>query len=208
MGRTDIRGDRTKKWVTPFNQCIVRYGFSTNLDTAESGELGHQALPTTIPQGPQDFVYFGLQSPKPSRYSKKQTAYSVSSFLHAGTQIDLTKWKKVKQGGYKRVAARTNAAGFGRKPVYVPYGTIGYAWQMDTRTYELIAQWRAALGIADVENSASALKKLIWGANKAFKPPVAHYFDSALNTSYNVFVNPELTSLPQGWSFGGMVPED
>lgn len=84
-----VYADKRKVSVSVGTQYGGRYGFQTNIDTADSSALGHQEVTgnTATP------VFFGCSRPKPARVRKVSGTTSVSSFLDAGVDFgSLTNW--------------------------------------------------------------------------------------------------------------------
>lgn len=202
MGRTNIYSSTRKVWVTPFDGCLIEYGFPTKIDTVESSELGHKDLTTAV------IPIFGISSPKPAEYRKVAAGYSITSFKDAAMNLANTPWKKAKKGGFRKIATSTAPTpGMGRRPVKCTLSVtlaIDYAWMMDARLYDNIAQFRSALGIDDIIGTDAELKNLIWGCDKNQQPPKAHYTDPLSGNTYSTFYSPTINNLPAGWMSSGL----
>jgi hypothetical protein len=180
MGRYD---DRRPVSVTPFQGSTLRYGFMTNIDAAQSTQLGHQAVTGTV-QG----IVFGANSPKPARASRRFATGVVSSFINAGTIATARGqgWRvgkgRLRRGGSTLKASR----------VYVTFQTIRYAWELPNDVAAKIGN----LGQLGIQSSTAADTNLVFGAQRP-KPPRATRVVGEDRVS--TFFDPSRT-LPAGWS--------
>jgi hypothetical protein len=182
MGRYD---DRRKVWVIPFNGSPIKYGFLTNIDTAQSQQLGHGNVTGQALQG----LVMGANSPKPARASRRFATGTVTSFINAGNVANaLTQgWKLTKKAQVRRGSNTAKS-----QTCVVTLRGVSYAWQMPKETAQKIGSL-AALGIRlatpnDVD--------LVFGASEP-KPPRATQTigDDTISTFYD-----PSTQLPAGWA--------
>jgi hypothetical protein len=186
MGRRD---DKRKVHVQPFQGSNIRYGFATNVDQAESTQLGHTPL-TTRPQG----YIFGANSPKPARASRRRATGTVSSFISASAIAT------ARQQGWRVGKAKLRRGGSTAKSsvVYVTIQGVKYAWSLPNDTATAIGNLQS-LGI---RQATAADTDLVFGASDP-KPPQAY---RTIGTGTDVdtistFYDPTVT-LPQGWQSG------
>lgn len=180
MGRYDTRRQVS---VTPFQGSTLRYGFLTNIDQAQSSQLGHQAVTGTV-QG----LVFGANSPKPARASKRFATGIVSSFINAGS-IATARGQGWSVGRGKLRRGGSTAKG---KLVYVTFQTIRYAWNLPNDVAAKIGN----IGSLGIRESTAADTNLVFGANKP-QPPRATRVVGEDRVS--TFYDPS-TTLPAGWS--------
>ncbi len=116
-----VYADKRKVAVSVGAQYGGLYGFQTNIDTADSSALGHQAVTgnTATP------VFFGCSRPKPARVRKVSQTESVSSFLSASVDLaSLPTWvlaSAAKLGPAPRETAKSTLH-------YVTIQGAKYAW--------------------------------------------------------------------------------
>lgn len=193
MGRTNVYADGRRVYVVPLLQSSINYGFVTKIDASEGGELGQQdADGANVP------IFFGLNSPTPARFQKKATGYSITSFGDANTQIQ--GWKRIKRASFKKVSVATTNVKYVKVPLNA---NVDYAWPMPLFLYTNIGDARAGLGISDLTNTDTALKKCVWGANKSDQPPKAQKIDATAGNIYTTFYDASKSSLPTGWAAVG-----
>lgn len=185
MGRYD---EKRKVYVTPYQGSNLNYGFATNIDAAQSSQLGHTDLTGANPAG----YIFGANSPKPARASRRFASGVVSSFIDVGSIVAARAagWSVGK--GKRRGASSTAKT----KTVFVTILGFKYAWQLPAETEASIGGL-AALGIQVATNADT---DLVFGANSP-KPDRAQ--KTVVNGSdvnvISTFFDPSIT-LPTGWS--------
>ncbi len=177
--------------VVPFSGSPIRYGFATNIDQAQSQQLG-QAPVNTFASG---FV-FGANAPKPARARKKFASGIVSSFISAGSVVAArgAGWS-VGKGKY-----RTGGSTPKGKTVYVTIGGIKYGWVMPNTTAQRIGGSSTQLGIKEAQSTD---KDVIFGASYPKPPKASRSVASSGGTStLTTFYDPSVT-LPAGWRSSG-----
>lgn len=185
MGRYD---EKRKVYVTPYQGSNLKYGFATNIDAAQSTQLGQTTLTGANPAG---FI-FGANSPKPARASRRFATGIVSSFIDVGSIVTARAagWSV---GKGKRRGASNSARS---KTVYVTIGGIKYAWQLPADTEASIGGL-AALGIQVATNANT---DLVFGATTPKPDRAQKTVVSGANTNIiSTFFDPSIT-LPAGWS--------
>lgn len=195
MGKTTIYGDGRRVTVKALASSTWEYGFITKIDASEGTELGQTDLGSSTPLTP---VFWGVNSPKPAKYKKVATTYSVTSFGSAGSTIPNT-WKKIRKAKYR---SGGGSSGTGKK-VYVEFNGQKYAWNMNATVYEAIGADRAGLGITDCQSTQAASRDYIWGTNGAgSKPPRASKYNSSSSSTVSSFYDAS-KPLPTGWVANG-----
>lgn len=176
-------------YVTPFQGSPVRYGFGTNIDAAQSAQLGHTALSGQAPQG----YVFGANSPKPARASRQLATGTVSSFINAGNVVAARNqgWS-VGRAKLRRGSATTKTIA-----VYITINGVKYAWLMPRDTRQRIGGQLTSLGIRIATTQDT---DLVFGANFP-KPPRAIRTIGTGQTADRIstFYDPS-NNLPEGWS--------
>lgn len=192
MGRTNIYGDANEAYITPTPQAnSYFFGFRTKIDEAEGAQLGHLLTKNATPLLP---IIFGLNSPKPAKYKKAATSYSITSYGDANATIPNT-WKKI-----RKIKMRKATSSEKSMAVSVAFNGAKYCWNMLKAVYDAIGTDKAGLGIADALGTLAAAKDQIWGGNGvASQPPKASKFDSTNNSTITTFYDASKT-LPTGWS--------
>lgn len=176
-------------YVTPFLGSPVRYGWGTNIDQAQSAQLGHTPLGGAAPQG----YVFGANLPKPARASRTFATGTVSSFIDVGAV------ESARVSGWAVGKAKVGRGGTTAKTitVYVTIEGVKYAWRMPTATQNRIGGDFGGLGLRLSQPSDT---DLVFGASTP-KPPRA---TKTVGVGDNVdristFYDPS-TALPVGWS--------
>lgn len=177
--------------VVPFNGSPIKYGFATNIDQAQSQQLGQAAI-TTFASG---FV-FGANAPKPARARKRFASGIVSSFISASSVVAArgAGWS-VGKGKY-----RTGGTTPKGKTVYVTIGGIKYGWVMPNTTAQRMGGSISQLGIKE---AMSTDKDVVFGASYP-KPPTASrsVASSGGASTLTTFYDPSI-ALPAGWRSSG-----
>jgi hypothetical protein len=165
--------------VVPFMGSSLKYGFHTNIDQAQSTQLGHAPVNTRSVPG---FIY-GANAPKPARARKRFASGVVSSFWSVGK-------------GRFRTGGNTPKG----KVVYVTISGVKYGWVMPNTTAQRMGGSLAQLGI---RTSTSQDKDIVFGASYPTPPkasrPMAGGTGSVISTFYDSSVN-----LPPGWLGSGV----
>jgi hypothetical protein len=183
MGRRD---DKRKVWVVPFNGSSLKYGFATNVDTAQGTQLGHANVTGQALAG----LIYGANAPKPARASKRFATGTVSSFINAGNVANArTQGWRIGKARIRRGGSTAKA-----KVVYVTINGVKYAWSLPNDTAAAIGSLQA-LGIRLATNSDT---DLVFGATSP-KPP--QVFKVVGNDVISTYCDPSVT-LPAGWSTG------
>lgn len=176
--------------VTPFGGAALKYGFKTNIDEAQSTQLGQTAITGNLPAG----TVVGANSPKPARASKRFASGTVSSFIDVGAipTARTTGWKigkaKIRRGGS---SARSVA-------VYVTILGIKYAWNIPRRNWAAYQSELTAMGVKLATNDDA---DLVWGASTP-KPPRVYKVvaqGDSINT-ISTFADPN-SNVADGWKY-------
>ncbi|MEO0537676.1 MAG: hypothetical protein AAF215_27915 [Cyanobacteria bacterium P01_A01_bin.123] len=176
--------------VVPFNGALFNYGFKTNIDTAQSAQLGHNEITGDTPAG----TVIGANSPKPARASRRFASGTVSSFIDvaaiptARTQGWRVGKAKIRRGGSTQFSIS----------VYVTLLGVKYAWNIPLRNWQA---YQADLTQMGVRAATSDDSDLIWGASSP-KPPRAYQtivLGDETNT-ISTFVDPN-SQLADGWKY-------
>jgi hypothetical protein len=188
MSRT---GPKRLVAVTPFAGSPLKYGFQTNIDQAQSTQLGHQAV-NNFAAG----YIFGANAPKPARARKKFASGVVSSFINAGSVTNArTQGWAVGKGRYR--AGGSTPKG---KAVYVTMTGVKYAWIMPNSTAQRMGASVTQLGI---KIATSADKDLVFGASYPKPPRASRSIASSGGSSIiTTFYDPSI-NLPAGWTASG-----
>jgi hypothetical protein len=170
--------------VQPIQGLQIRYGFATNIDQAQSTQLGHTALTGAAPNG----YVFGANSPKPARASRRFATGTVTSYI-SSTVIQQARTQGWAVGKAKLRRASNTAKS---QTCLVTFRGIKYAWQMPKETAQKIGSLQA-LGI---RLATAADTDLVFGANSP-KPPRAtrRVGEDQISTFYD-----PSTTLPADWS--------
>ncbi|NJR41149.1 MAG: hypothetical protein HC781_22785 [Leptolyngbyaceae cyanobacterium CSU_1_4] len=177
--------------VVPFNGSPLRYGFATNIDQAQSTQLGHAPV-NNFASG---FI-FGANAPKPARARKRFASGIVSSFISAPSVLAArTAGWSIGKGKY-----RTGGTTPKGKTVYVTIAGIKYGWVMPNTTAQRIGGSLAQLGIREAQSTD---KDIVFGASYP-KPPTASraIASSGGSSTLTTFYDPSVT-LPAGWRGSG-----
>lgn len=188
MSRT---GPKRLVAVTPFASSPIKYGFNTNIDQAQSTQLGQVGV-NTFASG---FV-LGANAPKPARARKRFASGVVSSFISAGsvTAARTAGWS-VGKGSYR--AGGSSAKG---KVVYVTIAGIKYGWNMPNTTAQRIGGALAQLGIREGRTTD---KDIVFGASYPVPPKASRAVASSGGSStLTTFYDPTVV-LPAGWRAAG-----
>lgn len=180
----------------------ARYGWLTNLLTADSSDLGHEELGEDG-SGGTGVIFFGAARPKPPRARK--ISDGVSSFYDASTGASAMPpgWVKVSPSKSFPIAKSSPKS----KLVYVSISSGKYAWNMPIETYTSVGAAKEGLGIKDV----AAADKCFLGVNtitntdvgKLGKPPRAWKEISGTDGVDRISTwceYPVPTNLPAGWA--------
>jgi hypothetical protein len=175
--------------VVPFLGSPLKYGFSTNIDQAQSTQLGQVAVNNLAP----GYIY-GANAPKPARARKRFASGVVSSFISAGSVASARSqgWSVGK--GHFRTGGSTPKG----KVVYVTMAGVKYGWVMPNTTAQRIGGSLAQLGI---KIATSADKDIVFGASYP-TPPKASRAIAATGSIVSTFYDPSI-SLPAGWAGSG-----
>lgn len=177
--------------VTPFQGSPIKYGFHTNIDQAQSTQLGHAPV-NTFAAG---FV-FGANAPKPARARKKFASGVVSSFISAGSVASARSQNWTIGKGRYRTGGSTPKG----KTVYVTIGGVKYGWIMPNSTAQRMGGSLASLGIREAQSTD---KDIVFGASYPKPPQASRSVNSASGTStLRTFYDPSVT-LPAGWKASG-----
>jgi hypothetical protein len=177
--------------VTPFVGSPLKYGFATNIDQAQSTQLGHAPV-NTLAAG----YIFGANAPKPARARKKFATGVVSSFISAGSVATARGqgWS-VGKGSY-----RTGGSTPKGKAVYVTLQGVKYGWNMPNTTAQRMGGSLTQLGI---KIATTADKDIVFGASYPKPPTASRSIASSGGTStISTFYDPSVT-LPTGWTASG-----
>jgi hypothetical protein len=188
MSRT---GTKRLVAVIPFASSPLKYGFQTNIDQAQSTQLGQVAV-NTLAAG----YIFGANAPKPARARKKFATGVVSSFISAGS-VSTARGQGWSIGkGSFRTGGNTPKG----KVVYVTLQGVKYGWIMPNTTAQRIGGSLTQLGI---KIATSADKDIVFGASYP-KPPTASRSIAASGgtSTVSTFFDPSV-SLPSGWTASG-----
>lgn len=182
------RGSKRKVYVTPYQGTNLRYGFATNIDAAQSAQLGHTELNGPNPAG----YIFGANSPKPARASRRFATGIISSFIDVGSIVAARAAGWSVGRGKRRGASSTTRS----KTVYVTIDGVKYAWQLPAATEASIGGL-ATLGIQVATNTDD---DLVFGASTP-KPDRAKktVINGAEVDIITTFFDPTVT-LPADWS--------
>jgi hypothetical protein len=176
--------------VTPFLGSPLKYGFSTNIDQAQSTQLGHAPVNNLAP----GYIY-GANAPKPARARKRFASGVVSSFISAGSVASArTQGWSVGKGRF-----RTGGATPKGKVVYVTVSGVKYGWVMPNTTAQRMGGSLAQLGI---KISTSADKDIVFGASYPTPPTASRAIGGATGSVIKTFYDPG-TTLPAGWVGSG-----
>jgi hypothetical protein len=177
--------------VVPFQGSPIKFGFYTNIDQAQSQQLG-QAPVNTFANG---FI-LGANAPKPARARKRFASGIVSSFISAPNVASARGqgWS-VGRGSYRAGGATPKG-----KAVYVTIGGIKYGWVMPNSTAQRMGGSLAQLGIRE---GRSTDKDIVFGASYPKPPQASRSVASSGGTStLTTFYDPTVT-LPAGWRASG-----
>jgi hypothetical protein len=159
--------------VTPFLGSPLKYGFSTNIDQAQSTQLGHAPVNNLAP----GYIY-GANAPKPARARKRFASGVVSSFISAGSVASArTQGWSVGKGRF-----RTGGATPKGKVVYVTVSGVKYGWVMP--------------------NTTAQRMDIVFGASYPTPPTASRAIGGATGSVIKTFYDPG-TTLPAGWVGSG-----
>lgn len=176
---------------------IGSYGFMTNIDEAESAQLGQFPGRTGGENSGSyiDKLIIGANAPQPPRMTKKTLAYSVSSYVSYDkiTQAVGNGWTKGKETTY-RGARQTKLS----KLVFVTIRGIKYAWRMRTEQHAKLQPFSANIGFKDA--SANDID-LVYGASYPKPPTIGIVISGTDGTdSLSTFCDPvKVNDLKEGW---------
>lgn len=203
MGKTNVYASREVKAVKlgiPTGTGgayldIGMYGFLTNIDSAESAELG-QVDGKTANGGYIEKLVIGANSPQPARYTKKVSTHSVTSFCgHDQTaQATAKGWKKAKEVQYRLAQSSTRS-----KVVYLTIRGIKYAWRQRAEQFNKLKNYSSNLGIAEADASST---DLVYGPSFPVPPKVGIIKPGeGGQDNLSTFCDPrKIDNLPEGWS--------
>lgn len=203
MGKTNVYASRNVKAVrlgVPTGSGgayteIGMYGFLTNIDEAESSELGH-VNGRTGAGGYIDKLVIGANSPQPARYTKKVATHSVTSYCGHDkvSQAVGRGWKKAKGVEYRLARSSVRS-----KVVYLTIRGIKYAWRQRTEQFNKLKNYSANLGIAEADSS---MTDLVYGPSFPIPPKVGIIVPGeGGQDNLSTFCDPrKVDNLPEGWS--------
>ena len=176
--------------VVPFLGAPLSYGFKTNIDAAQSAQLGQNEIPGDVPAG----TVVGANSPKPARASRRFATGTVSSF------IDVNAITTAKSQGWRVGKAKIRRGGSTIRTisVYVTILGIKYAWNIPRRIYDTYQADLTQMGVRVATNDDA---DLVWGAETP-KPP--RVYQTVLvgdeSNTISTFADPN-AQLANGWKF-------
>lgn len=186
MGKYD---SRRIVHVQPIQGLNIRYGFATNIDQAQSSQLGHVALAGTPPNG----YVFGANAPKPARASRRFATGMVSSFVSV-TSIVAARGQGWKVGLAKRGGPVNTAKS---QTVFVTMNGVKYAWNQPKDTQQKIG----GLGALGIRVATTADRDLVFGASRPRPPRARRIVGTGDQTDViSTFYDPTVAQLPAGWS--------
>lgn len=175
----------------------LRYGFFTNIPTANRSALGQIAIPESSYANPPQNLVIGASFPKPRRASRREAQRFVSSFV-AKDKID-----DAKKAGYRVTPSKARSriiltpTSF-VKSVYVTLRGIKYGWNIPKVT-ETNAGSLGGLGI--VNAVADDRDELCFGANFPKPPRASRVIGSTTEIKVvSTFYDPSKETLPSGWT--------
>jgi hypothetical protein len=146
----------------------IKYGFFTNIPTANRTDLGQIAIPESSFADPPDKLVIGCSFPKPRRASRRENLRYTSSFV-ARDRLDEARKKGYRVSPSKGNSKINLAASSLVQSVYVVIRGIKYGWNMPKVT-ETNAGSLAELGV--IKAVAGDRDELCFGCNFP-KPPKA-----------------------------------
>ncbi len=185
MGKYD---SKRLVYVVPYVGSTIKFGFLTNIDSAQSTQLGHTAVTGTYPSG----FCLGANSPKPARASKQLASGTVSSFINAGSVTT------ARSQGWRIGKARQRRGGKRPKSVvvYVTIQGIKYAWNLPDSTVVKMG----GITPLGIKQAASNEKDLVFGASSPTPPKATKVVGTGATTDVvTTFYDPTVT-LPTGWN--------
>ncbi|MCT7971082.1 hypothetical protein [Laspinema olomoucense] len=175
---------------------IGSYGFMTNLDAAESSQLGHYAARTSGSSGNYiPSLIIGGDAPRPAKLRKKTLEYTVTSYVGYDkvNQALAQGWKKAGNIEYRAPRQTKNS-----KLVFISIRGIKYAWRMRTEQYAKLQAFASNIGFKDASANDT---DLVYGPSFPKPPTIGIVISGEGGTdSLSTFCDPtKVDSLREGW---------